>query len=148
MKTVLGLGLCLFVLKSNAQNPVSLTYKAKKLADKKYEIVISANLEDGWHLYSQTQPESAIAIPTEIIFNKNPLIVFTGKIRENGEIEKYVDRTVGIEAWQYSEKVEFTQVITLKGNAKTNIGGAMTYQVCNDERCLPPRTVSFNISIQ
>lgn len=148
MKTTLGLGLCLLLIKTNAQDPVSLSYKAKKLADKQYEIVISAKLEDGWHLYSQTQPESAVAIPTEIRFNKNPLIVLTGKLQEKGQMEKYTDRTLGIEAWQYAEKVEFTQIASLKTNVKTNLAGTITYQLCNDERCLPPKTVSFSIAIQ
>lgn len=148
MKTVLGLGLCLFVLKANAQNPVTLKYQAKKLGDKKYEIVITAHIDEGWHLYSQVQPETSLATPTEIKFNKNPLITVKGKTKEKGEMKKHIESGLGIEAWQYDYKVEFVQTISLKTNAKTNISGTITYQTCTDERCLPPKTVSFSVPVQ
>ncbi|MGZ8553853.1 MAG: protein-disulfide reductase DsbD domain-containing protein, partial [Chitinophagaceae bacterium] len=50
---------------ANAQlNPVSWSFSAKKVADKTYEIHLTATMQSGWHLYSQTQPDDAIAIPT------------------------------------------------------------------------------------
>lgn len=148
MKTVFGLGLSLFILQANAQSPVMLTYNAKKIAEKKYEIIIEASIEEGWHLYSQKQPQTAIGVPTKIKFNKNPLIVINGAPNEVGLLEQHVEKTLGIESWQYSEKVAFKQSVTLKANAKTNITGTITYQVCTDERCMPPKTISFSIPVQ
>ncbi len=55
-------------------NPVQWTYTAKKIADKTYEVHLTASIQNNWHLYSQTQPEDAINQPTEILFNKNPLV--------------------------------------------------------------------------
>jgi hypothetical protein len=47
----------------------------------------------------------------------------------------------------YSDKVEFTQTIIVKGKAKTNVSGTVEYMVCNDERCLPPNVKSFDIKL-
>lgn len=147
MKAFFIILFCAVVWTAKAQDPVKLSYLTKKIGDKKYEIVIEAKLDDGWHLYSQTQPKTAIAVPTTIKFNKNPLIVVTGKTTESGNLEKYKEPTLGIEAWQYSGSVQFIQPVTMKVNAKTNLAGTITYQVCTDKRCLPAKTVSFSVAI-
>src|SRR5688500_19559967 len=73
-------------------NPVSWSFTSKKISDKEYEIRMIATLQKGWHLYSQTQPDDAIAQPTTISFNKNPLLEFEGKVKEVGKLEKYKDK--------------------------------------------------------
>jgi thiol:disulfide interchange protein DsbD len=148
MKTIFTiLILSVSVFFSQAQNPVSWSFNAKKTGDKTYEVVLTATIQKGWHLYSQTQPEDAIAIPTEIIFNKNPLVTAEGKIKELGKLEKFHDKTLDVTANQYSNKVDFVQVVKLRGNAKTNISGTVEFQTCNDEKCLPPKKINFNLSL-
>src|SRR5690349_13671600 len=79
-------------LAANAQpNPVSWTFSSKKISDKTYEIHLTANIEAGWHLYSQAQPDDAVALPTDFKLNSNPLLSFEGKIREVGKMEKFHD---------------------------------------------------------
>jgi Disulphide bond corrector protein DsbC len=128
-------------------NPVSWTYSAKKITDKTYELHITATMQSGWHLYSQTQPEDAIAEPTKITFNKNPLLILDGKIKEEGKMEKFHDAKLDLSANQYSSKVEFVQTIKLKASAKTNVSGTVRFQTCNDEKCLPPKNVTFSIAL-
>jgi cytochrome c biogenesis DsbD-like protein len=128
-------------------NPVSWTYTAKKTADKTYEIHISASIQSGWHLYSQSQPQDAIAEPTKITFNKNPLVKLDGNIKEDGKLEKFHDAKLDLSANQYSSKVEFVQTVKMKASAKTNVSGTVRFQTCNDEKCLPPKTVNFSIAL-
>lgn len=136
------------VISLKGQNPVNWSYSSKKVADNTFEVHIKATIQSGWHLYSQTQPEEAIAIPTNIQFTKHPLIKLSGKIKENGKLEKHKDATLGIEQWQYSMNVEFIQTISLKTNVKTNISGNIEYQVCTDEKCLPPKVVEFSVRLE
>jgi Disulphide bond corrector protein DsbC len=133
---------------SNAQNPITWSYSAKKTADKNYEITIVATITNGWHLYSQIQPSDAIAIPTNIKINNNPLIIKDGKIKEIGKLEKYKDKELGISANQYSNTVSFVQKVKLKGKVKTNVSGSIEFQTCDDKKCLPPKTVTFNVPVQ
>lgn len=134
-------------VKAQMANPVSWTFKAVKLSDKTYELRLTANIQSGWHLYSQSQPEDAIAEPTQLSFNKNPLLSFEGKPKEDGKLEKFHDAKLDVSANQYSSKVEFVQIVKLKAKAKTNVTGTVRFQTCNDERCLPPKTVSFNVAL-
>jgi len=131
-----------------AQNPVSWTFSAKKIDDKTYELHMTANIQSGWHLFSQNQPEDAIALPTGFTINNNPLLKLDGKIKEVGSMEKFHDKKLDISANQYSDKVDFVQLVKLKAKAKTNLTGSVEYQTCNDERCLPPKTVNFAVSIK
>src|SRR5437773_1546669 len=107
-----------FSIHAQMLNPVSWTFTAKKTADKTFEVHLTANIQSGWHLYSQNQPDDAIAIPTNFAINNNPLLKLDGKIKEVGKMEKFKDKILGISAHQYSEKVDFVQVVKLKSNAK------------------------------
>ena len=133
----------------NAQlNPVSWTFTSKKISDKTYELHLTAMMQSGWHLYSQIQPEDAVAIPTGFKLNSNPLVTLDGKIKEIGKMEKFHDAKLDISANQYAEKVDFVQVVKLKSNVKTNVTGSVEYQTCDDKKCLPPKTVTFSIPVK
>lgn len=132
---------------AQALNPVSWNFSSKKISDNVYEIQMVATIQQGWHLYSQTQPKDAIAEPTSFAFNKNPLLQFDGKVKEVGNLEKFKDKELDISANQYSNKVTFIQKVKLRGKAKTNVTGKLTYQTCNDEKCLPAKTVNLSIAL-
>lgn len=132
---------------SQALNPVSWTFTSKKISDRIYEVQILATIQSGWHLYSQTQPGDAIAVPTSFSFNKNPLVVFDGKVKEVGKLQKYKDKKLGVSANQYSNKVVFIQKVKLIGKARTNVTGKLEYQTCNEEKCLPPKTINLSVAL-
>jgi hypothetical protein len=139
----------LFTVLASAQNltPVTWTFSSKKISENVYDLQMVATIQKGWHLYSQTQPEDAVAQPTSFSFNKNPLVELDGKVKEVGKLEKYKDETLGVSANQYSNKVVFVQRVKLKGKAKTNVTGKLEFQTCNDEKCLPPKTVNVSIAL-
>src|SRR5215204_3345447 len=147
MKTVL-LGTFLFLTMAiSAQNPVTWTFTSKKLTSGNYEIHMTATIEKGWHLYSQTQPEDAVINPTLFTITGNPLIELVGKVKEEGKIQKFHDKELDLSANQYSEKVKFVQIIKLKGKAKTSFSGNVEYQTCDDKKCLHTKTVNFKVAL-
>ena len=133
---------------AKAQNPVSWSFSAKKIADKTYELHLTATVQQGWHIYSQTQPDDAIVNPTTFTLNNNPFVAINGKVSEVGAMEKFQDKRLGISANQYFSKVDFVQVVKLKGNVKTSVTGNVEFQTCNDEKCLPPKKVNFSIAVK
>jgi hypothetical protein len=140
----------LFALAAQAQllNPVSWDFSIKKIADKTYEVHLKASMQSGWHLFSQTQPEDAIGIPTDISFHPNPLVTLVGKPKEIGKLEKFKDEKLGLSANQYSGSVVFVQTIKTKSNVKTQISGEVEYQTCDDKKCLPPRKIPFTLAVK
>ena len=128
-------------------DPVKWTYTAKKIADKTYEVHITAAVQNTWHLYSQNQPADAINQPTEILFKKNPLIAFNGAVKEVGKMQLFKDEKLKISANQYAGKVDFIQIVKLKSNSKTSVVGSVEYQTCDDKKCLPPQKIDFSVAL-
>jgi len=133
---------------AGAQNPVSWLFSSKKISEQVYEIQMVANIQSGWHLYAQSQPKDAIAQPITFKFNPNPLIALNGKVKETGKLEKYKDDVLDVSANQYSNKVIFSQLVKLKGKAKTAVTGKLEFQTCDDKKCLPPKSVPFTIALK
>ena len=135
------------IAKAQPANPVNWTFTGKKISEGVYEVQMTANIQQGWHLYSQIQPKDAIAQPTSFAFNKNPLLELDGKVKESGKLEKFSDKELGVSANQYSKQVTFVQRLKLKGKAKTALTGKVEFQTCDDKKCLPPKTVNFTVNI-
>jgi len=129
------------------QNPVMWTTSAKKIADKTYEIHVTANINNGWHIYSQTTPDGG-PVPTSLSFTKNPLFQLQGTAREVGKLEKHNEPLFGVDVKQFSNKVDFVQVVKLKANVKTSADVAVEFMVCNDKQCLPPVTKKFTVALK
>jgi DsbC/DsbD-like thiol-disulfide interchange protein len=129
------------------QDPVKWSFSAKKLSDGNYEIHLTAAIQSGWHIYSQTTPDGG-PIPTAITFSKNPLLTLSGTAKEEGKMEQHNEPLFGVDVKQFSNKVDFVQTVKLKNNAKTNVNGSVEYMVCNDKQCLPPKTVEFSVSLK
>jgi Disulphide bond corrector protein DsbC len=147
-KSVLFL-LCFFALSAAfAQSPVSWAFNSKKIGANIYELRLTATMQPGWHLYSQHQPGDAVAQPTSFTFNSHPLLALDGKVKEVGKLEKFHDAKLEVSANQYSGKVDFVQVVKVRGNAKTNVTGKLEFQTCDDKKCLPPKTVPFSIALR
>ncbi len=132
--------------KAQLENPVVWTYTAKKISPQKYELHMTANIQSNWHIYSQDAGEGPQ--PTSFSFSKNPLVKFEGKVAELGKLEKSFDPNFNSTLKFYNSKVDFVQKITLKSTASTIVKGTLTFMVCNDRKCLPPKDVPFSIKIQ
>jgi len=136
-----------FAMNVHAQkpNPVKWTFTAIKKSDKQYEVVASATIDAPWHMYSQFV--SGGPIPTTFTFSKNPLIQLAGKTKEKGKLQKMYDKNFKTELSFFSDKVDFIQTVNLKVASKTNLVGMVEYSICNDDRCLPPAKVSFEVAL-
>ena len=137
-----------FAMNVHAQkpNPVKWTFTAIKKSDKQYEVVATATIDAPWHIYSQFV--SGGPIPTTFTFSKNPLIQLAGKTKEKGKLQKIYDKNFKTELSFFSDKVDFIQMVNLKVASKTNLVGVVEYSICNDDRCLPPAKVAFEVALQ
>ena len=95
-----------------------------------------------WHIYSVKNPDGG-AQATEIKFNEGKTI---GAIKENGKLKTTFEKEFGVDQKYFEGNVDFVQQVKLKpGNKK--ITGTVTYMVCNDRQCLPPKEVEFKIKM-
>ena len=132
---------------SQMKNPVSWNYEAKKKTANTYEVILTATVESGWHIYSQNTGKGG-PVPTTIRFKANPLVTKTGTIKEQGKLEKHFDKLFNTDVLYYSDKVVFVQTVKVKGNIKTSVSGTVEYMVCDDSQCLPPVKKTFDLKLQ
>jgi DsbC/DsbD-like thiol-disulfide interchange protein len=133
------------VVMAQIENPVKWSYTAKKVSDKEYDIYVTANLDNKWHIYAQDAGEGPE--PTTISFGKNPLVKLDGNVKELGKLQKEYDKNFGSELKFYANQVSFVQRVKLKSSAATILKGTVNYMVCNDRKCLPPKEIPFSVKL-
>jgi hypothetical protein len=136
-----------FVCNAQIQNPVKWNYKLKKVNTTTYEVQITATIDKGWHIYSQTTPDGG-PVPTTLKFAKNPLVKLVGVAKEVGKLEQRYEELFGVDVKQFSNSVSFVQTVKVKAAVKTSVIGTVEFMVCNDAQCLPPTTNKYSLSIQ
>jgi hypothetical protein len=65
---------------------VKWSFNAKKIADKTYEVRMTADINSNWHMYAQDAGEGPQ--PTAFNFTKNPLVTLDGNVKEVGKMKK------------------------------------------------------------
>lgn len=126
------------------EDPTVWKVEARKLDGNKYDLVFHCDVKNGWHVYSLEPGGDGSLIAPEFTIKKNADIKLIGKVREKG---KKIDETIEeVGLVHYYKNVDFIQTVELAKEDMV-ITGEYMYQTCNDETCLPPKTVDFSIKI-
>jgi hypothetical protein len=131
---------------AQSSKQVSWVYSAKKVADKTYEIHMTATIGGDYHLYAQDAGGDG-PIPTTFNFTKSPLFALDGMVKEKGQIVKKFESAWNHNVNYYEKTVDFVQVVKLKSNVKTTLAGKVEFMVCNDKECLPPADIDIKVNI-
>jgi len=131
---------------AQSSKAVHWTFTAKKVADKVFEVHMTASIDGNYHMYAQEVGVDG-PLPTAFKITPNPLAVADGKVKEVGKLVKKNEEVWGGEVRYYEKTVDFVQVVKLKGNIKTNLAGSVEFMVCNESQCLPPATVEFKVPV-
>jgi len=149
MKKTLLSGMALLVgslVMAQSSKEVTWNYTSKKIADKTYEIHMTATIGGNYHMYAQ-HPGGDGPIPTSFKFTSNPLLVLVPTVKEVGRVVKKFESAWGHDVLYYEKTVDFVQVVKLKSNVKTSLAGTVEFMVCNDSQCLPPADVDIKVNI-
>ncbi|OUV53536.1 MAG: hypothetical protein CBC73_04820, partial [Flavobacteriales bacterium TMED113] len=151
MKYIINFLLLPLLLFSQIEDPVSWSFNVESLGNDEYKLVVSAEIEDGWHIYSQYKDPESFIIATAFYFEDVKGIDFkdlsTERVdypldgnriffKESEPIEKYVPIQEGF-AKYFENSSEFTALIKVDSSIQY-IQAQGEFMVCNDEECLPP----------
>jgi len=145
--TIFLLGALVINVKGQILKPVQWSYTAKKIADNTFEVHLTANINPGWHIYSQYTPKGG-PVPTTFTFKKDPAILSLGKPQEAGKLQQMFQKEFDMNVKYFSDKVDFVQVVKVKSTTPPNFSGTIEYMVCNDKQCLPPIEVDFFLTLK
>ena len=146
MKKILSICLLLIAVVAQAQiqEPVKFKSELKTLAAGEAEIVFTATIDKGWHVYSTDLGDGG---PISATFNVEKISGATvvGKLQPKGkEIASY-DKLFEMNVRYFESTAQFVQKLKLTGG-DYKIEGFLEFGACNDENCLPPTQVEFNFS--
>lgn len=133
---------------SDFSNPISWQADIEQENDSIYSLVFTATLEPGWHLYSQKEADIDIApIPTSFTYNNAEANYELVGPTEEPDVPAIYDQVFEADIIYFEDEVEFRQKIRILPGEKPEIIAEVYFSVCDDEKCLPPETERFNISL-
>jgi len=125
--------------------PVKWSYAAKKTRNDDAVVFLKTEIEDGWHIYSTRQKDDG---PVKTSFTFKPLTGYSlqGKISEPMPVTKY-EPSFAMNVHYFERSAIFQQKIKLK-QTQVEVKGQLKFMVCNDQKCLPPEDLDFNILVK
>lgn len=126
--------------------PVKWSYASQQTKAGEATLIITAKIDKGWHLYSQLIPDGG-PIKTTFNFTADPNYELIGKVEEGKAID-YYDKNFEMQLMYFATEAVFKQKIKLKSGKAFKINGGVEFMVCDDEKCLPPELVEFEIAIK
>jgi len=125
------IAISLFVLGAQAQ--VKWTQNIKMNDDKNGVITFTANIEPGWHVYSNDMPDGG-PIPLSIDWDKKDGVKLVGGLKPSKSPKTEYDDMFEMDVRHWDGSVTLTQKFTTTA-PKYNLEGTIRYQACNDMGC-------------
>ena len=146
MKKILSTTLLLlFALSVMAQmmDPVHFTSKLNELKGGEAELVFSATIDPGWHVYSTNLGNDG---PISATFNavKMDGVEPIGKLQTRGKEIKQYDKLFEMELRYFERAVTFVQKVRFT-KPQYDIDCYIEYGACNDQACLPPSEAPLKV---
>ncbi len=130
----------LFVLSNGVygqddKNPVAWEHYITKISDSEYELVMEADIHQGWHMYSQFTSEFG-GLPIEFIYKgAGEAYEKLGGTTESETVTEYSD-IFEVDETFFRDNATFTQRIKVVDPSVNQIEVDLFYQVCK-EVCIP-----------
>lgn len=146
--TFITLLLTVFCLSAAAQmqDPVHFSVSQKKVAPDEIEVVFTAKIDAGWHVYSTGMPAdgpTSATVHTDAAEGVKPV----GSLTPRGKVISQHDEMFGMTLRFFEKTATFVQ--KYKITAKTyHVKGYLEYGACNDQMCMPPTQVEFDFKGQ
>ena len=132
-----------FVLGISAQisNPVHFSAQLKTGSGADAEIIFTAKIDAGWHVYSTELGNNG---PISATFNavKMDGVETIGKLQARGKEIKQYDKLFEMELRYFEQAATFVQKVKFT-KPDYDIDCYLEYGACNDQACLPPSEAAF-----
>ena len=126
------------------QDPVQFKSEWQSLSETEAQIVFTADIDAGWHVYSTDLGDGG---PISATFNTDKMegLELDGKLMPQGKEVENFDKLFDMKVRYFENKATFVQKLEITGETYY-IEGFLEYGACNNENCLPPTAVPFTYS--
>lgn len=138
------LSFVVYALQAQIKDPVKFKTELTPLSDTEAEVVFTAAIDKGWHVYSTDLGDGGPISATFNIDNKSG-VELVGKLKPVGKEVATFDKLFEMKVRYFENTAKFVQKVKFTGGAYA-IEGYLEYGACDDESCLPPTQVPFKFS--
>lgn len=142
-KTAILFFLAFAALMAQAQilDPIHWKASAKALTDSTTDVVLTATIDEGWHLYTQDIPDGG-PVPTQFNYSDGLLM---GQTATTAKVHSSYDENFEMDLTYYEAKAVFHQTVMSRDLKKLH--GSVTFMACNDQMCLAPATWEWTVRV-
>jgi thiol:disulfide interchange protein DsbD len=146
MRAFLFLVTALISLNISAQiySPVKWSITLTPAGDGNYLLQAKANIDKGWWVYSQHLDSDDGPIATTLVYDEGSHFKLVGKNKESDNVKKVFDKFFEMNVNKFTASYTIEQKIKVSDPSKP-ISGYLNFMTCNDDRCLPPVDVEFEL---
>ncbi len=136
--------LAVMTVAAQMQDPVHVRSELKKISDSEGELLFSATIDPGWHVYSTGLGDGG---PISASFHADKMegAKAVGGLKARGKEQKVFDKMFDMEVRYFEGSVTFVQKIQFT-QPKYDIKCYVEYGACNDQMCMPPSTIDLAAS--
>lgn len=138
------LSFVVYALQAQIKDPVKFKTELTALSDTEAEVVFTATMDKGWHVYSTDLGDGGPISATFNVDNKSG-VELVGKLKPVGTEISTFDKLFEMKVRYFENTAKFVQKVKFTGGAYA-IEGYLEYGACDDESCLPPTQVPFKYS--
>jgi hypothetical protein len=150
---ILGLSFCSASFAQGPMQPVqwagTATPKTRVEKGSTIEIDLSAEVQEGWHVYGLTQVPGG-PTPLRVTLDENGVVQIVSIKSGTASVKKH-DPSFDLETEFYPRSFSLdiqTQVKQQAAFGNQSIPVSVRFQACNDRTCLPPKTVHLSVPIE
>lgn len=128
------------------KNPVKWQREIVSQSDGQVRLVLMANIDTGWHVYSQHLERTDGPIATSIRWIPDPGYALLGKLDESATLTAY-DSSYSMTLRYFEQQATLSQSIKLLTKQPITVRATLEYMVCNNTDCLPPDELDFSFPL-
>ena len=128
---------------SVAAGPVDVRVSRRQLSATEIEVVFTAAIAPGWHIYAPDCPPGG-PNPATLTTEKAVGAKAVGGLKASGNARSLFDPVFGMQVKYFEGQAVFTQRYRINSPAYA-VKGYLEYSACDERSCMPPTTVDFEL---
>ena len=131
---------------SQIKKPVKWTSKTEKISDTEFNLVMTASIEEGWHMYSQFTPEGGPLPLVVTVKNQKGNFELIGKAKESA-YKKEFNKDFEVDEFYFEGTATVSQKVKIINPKTSKIVVNLDFQACQNQCINDKVDLTFDIPV-
>ncbi len=131
---------------SQIKKPVKWTSKTEKISDTEFNLVMTASIEEGWHMYSQFTPEGGPLPLVVTVKNQKGNFELIGKAKESA-YKKEFNKDFEVDEFYFEGTATVSQKVKIINPKTSKIFVNLDFQACQNQCINDKVDLTFDIPV-